>query len=100
MNQADENWNRRASPASAPEGCSPTLTRAAAKIQLAKESGKVGREDLTKGRWYSGVRRLIGGIGLWNGHAFLGVTYKLGEYCEAAEWFLPENNYQLLELPE
>ena len=30
----------RASPASAPEGCSPTLTRAAAEIQLAKESGK------------------------------------------------------------
>ena len=30
----------KASPVGAPEGCSPTLTRAAAAIQLAKESGK------------------------------------------------------------
>lgn len=60
----------------------------------------MSREELIPGRWYSGVERLIGGIGLWDGHAFVGVTYKLGGYCEAAEWFLPENNYQLLELPE
>lgn len=60
----------------------------------------MSREELIPGRWYSGVERLIGGIGLWDGHAFVGVTYKLGGYCEAAEWFFENNEYKLLELPE
>ena len=58
------------------------------------------REELIPGRWYSGVERLIGGIGLWDGHAFAGYSFKFGAYVVNDEWFLPENNYQLLELPE
>mgnify|MGYP003616069290 CR=1 FL=1 len=33
-------------------------------------------------------------------HAFAGYSFKFGAYVDNAEWFLPENNYQLLELPE
>ena len=58
------------------------------------------QEDLIKGRWYSGIEQLIGGIGLWDGHAFAGYVLKLGSYADTAEWFDPKNNYKLLELPE
>lgn len=58
------------------------------------------QEDLIKGRWYSGIERLIGGIGLWDGYAFAGYVFKFGAYADTAEWFDPKNNYKLLELPE
>lgn len=65
----------------------------------------MSREELIPGRWYSGVERLIGGIGLWDGHAFAGYSFKFvayvdNAYVDNAEWFFPENNYKLLELPE
>ena len=47
------------------------------------------REELIPGRWYSGVERLIGGIGLWDGHAFAGYSFKFGAYADNAEWFFP-----------
>ena len=42
---------------------------------------------------------LVGNIGLWDGRAFAGYSFKFGAYT-AAEWFDPNNNYKLLELPE
>lgn len=42
----------------------------------------------------------MGGIGLWTGQRFVGFQFKFGNFLETAERFFPENNYQLLELPE
>ena len=58
------------------------------------------QEELIVGHWYSGVVRLIGNIGLWDGHAFAGYSFKFGAYVDADELFDPSNNYKLLELPE
>ena len=54
------------------------------------------QEELIVGRWYSGFDRFVGGIGLWNGHVFMGVVFKFGYYSDSAEGFDPVNEYELL----
>lgn len=54
------------------------------------------QEELIVGRWYSGLERLVGGIGLWNGYVFMGVVFKFGYHSDSAEGFDPANEYEPL----
>ena len=58
------------------------------------------REELIKGRWYSGLERFVGGIGLWTGEVFAGFQCKFGMYLETGMPFHDGNHFKLLELSE
>ncbi len=38
----------------------------------------IPKEELVVGEWYAGNGRFIGGLGMWNGFVFVGLTSSMG----------------------
>lgn len=57
----------------------------------------MNKEDLIIGKWYEGLSRFQGGIGIWNGTCFMGFGNKFGLYVEITMDYYPEIDYILHE---